>query len=318
MTRENALSVLSSMRKICDALPFRLILDGGTLLGATRNNDFCHDDHRDIDFTTLADWSCIGLLISECSKHCLYENCRFEPTETLTGQVSFARDGIKVDVMFKRLDRGFANWDVRCLGSSYVAHKSVQLDFYVAFTDRPRACIGVIDFDAPNRIQDYLTVRYGNWQRPVLNWDTYKHDGALNQVQPSMYHLGLTFGAFDCFHYGHAMLLRNAMQCCHSLRIGISTDERILKLKGRAPVQPYDTRAQTIRSLTGLDVFPVCMEGKQPHVEEHRPGCLLVGDDWLPAKYDGEGLGVPVLYLPHTPGCHTSNLRRILPEFVTE
>lgn len=50
---------------------------------------------------------------------------------------------------------------------------------------------------------------------------------------------------------------------------------------------------------------------KKKLIEDYQPDVIFVGDDWTPATFSGEGLGVPVVYLPHTDGISSTEIENV-------
>ena len=125
---------------------------------------------------------------------------------------------------------------------------------------------------------------------------------------------GVAFGAFDMFHIGHARLLRRARQACDHLTVAVTDEDYIRRFKGRSPIIPLEQRMEVVAACKWVDAVTVQTNegGKKPILEEHRIDVIFVGDDWTPATFDGEGLGVPVVYLPRTPGVSSSGIREVL------
>lgn len=128
--------------------------------------------------------------------------------------------------------------------------------------------------------------------------------------------VGLTWGVWDMLHVGHTRLLERAAGMVDALLVGVTTDEACLARKGKLPVVPYEQRREMLRAVRWVDgVFPQDeTRTKAWAVARHNPFCLFVADDWTPATYDGEGLGVPVIYLPRTKGVSSSMLREVARE----
>lgn len=122
---------------------------------------------------------------------------------------------------------------------------------------------------------------------------------------------GLAFGVFDLLHVGHIHLLREAKAQCSRLLVGVTTDEYALARKGRAPVIPYRQRCihlETLRPVTATFKQDATFT-KRDAVNAFQPGVIFVGDDWNPGTFDGENLGVPVVYIPRLPEWSTSRIR---------
>lgn len=123
---------------------------------------------------------------------------------------------------------------------------------------------------------------------------------------------GLTFGVFDLLHVGHIHLLREARSQCDRLLVGVTTDECASTRKGRAPVIPFRQRRILLETL-----LPVTATFKQDEtftkrdaVAAFQPDVIFVGDDWNPSTFEGENLGVPVVYIPRLPEWSTTRVRR--------
>jgi len=125
---------------------------------------------------------------------------------------------------------------------------------------------------------------------------------------------GITFGAFEIFHYGHFVLLARAKALCERLIVAVSDDEYVRVIKGHDPAVSFETRAKIIESMRMVDlVIPQSLEfGKKEAIKFYNPDVILVGNDWNKSTFSGEGLGVPVLYLPRTKGISSSLLRESL------
>ena len=126
------------------------------------------------------------------------------------------------------------------------------------------------------------------------------------------YKRGITFGAFEIFHQGHYNLLKNAKAQCEELIVCVSDDEYIKKHKGHIPVILYPLRKEIVRGIKFVDRVDIqCdMATKKNLVYYWEPDVIFVGDDWTPETFGGEGLGVPVVYLPRTKGISSSQLRK--------
>lgn len=128
-----------------------------------------------------------------------------------------------------------------------------------------------------------------------------------------MYARGVAFGAWDLFHEGHVRLLAKARAQCAHLTVAVSTDEYIATRKGRLPVRPLSARMEIVAACRYVDRVAVQSpeRDKAQVVAETGADVIFVGDDWTPETFGGEGLGVPVVYLPYTPGVSSTALREV-------
>lgn len=126
------------------------------------------------------------------------------------------------------------------------------------------------------------------------------------------YKVGLTFGAFDLLHFGHLQLFQQAKKLCEMLIVCVSDDRYIRECKGKKPVIEWGERMALVGALRCVDfVGPQTMEfGKKEAIEKYKATVLFVGDDWTPKTYTGEGLGVPVIYLPYTKGISSTIIKK--------
>lgn len=126
------------------------------------------------------------------------------------------------------------------------------------------------------------------------------------------YQTGITFGAFDPIHYGHIKLLEHAKEQCEYLIVGISSAEYIRKHKHRQERIELHKRIKALKAIRYVDqvVIQNTSEDKKQITFWKNAQVIFVGDDWTPATFTGEGLGVPVVYLPHTKGMSSTQLVR--------
>lgn len=124
------------------------------------------------------------------------------------------------------------------------------------------------------------------------------------------YEIGITFGAFDPLHYGHIKLFERAKEQCERLIVCVSHTDYIKKHKGHWERIPLEERIYSLNALRYVDETDVQseMQDKRFLVAYHKADVIFVGDDWSPDTFTGEGLEVPVVYLPRTPGISSTQL----------
>ena len=125
------------------------------------------------------------------------------------------------------------------------------------------------------------------------------------------YKRGLAFGVFDMFHIGHLNLISDASGRCEELIVIVSDTAYVEKNKGKTPVIDLRERLRIVNAIKGVSDVDIqtISYGKKEAIAEYKPDVLFVGDDWNLHTYSGEGFGVKVVYLRHTPGISSSLLR---------
>ena len=119
-----------------------------------------------------------------------------------------------------------------------------------------------------------------------------------------------TSGCFDIFHYGHLSILRKTKALCNYLVVGVSTDELILKEKGRLPLIPFEERINVLRAISFVDkVIPQIDKNKQHVVDTYKIDAISVGDDWL-GRFPKTSC--PVEYFPYTKSVSSTILKEAL------
>lgn len=136
------------------------------------------------------------------------------------------------------------------------------------------------------------------------------------------YKVGYTTGVYDMFHIGHLNVLKNAKNYCDSLIVGVTTDDVSLKSKGKSPIIPYEERSEIVKSIRYVDrVVPQTgydIESKVNAWEILKFDVMFVGSDWQGTDKWNEietifkQYNVDIVYLPHTDGISSTQLREII------
>ncbi|WP_251358640.1 adenylyltransferase/cytidyltransferase family protein [Kangiella sp. TOML190] len=116
-----------------------------------------------------------------------------------------------------------------------------------------------------------------------------------------------TSGCFDIFHQGHLNILAKSKALCNHLIVGVSTDDLILKEKGRLPVIPFEERISIIKALDIVDeAIPQVDKNKQAIVDTYKIDAISVGDDWK-GRYPKVTCAME--YFPYTPNVSSTILK---------
>lgn len=134
------------------------------------------------------------------------------------------------------------------------------------------------------------------------------------------YKKGYTTGVYDMFHIGHLNVIKNAKEYCDYLVVGVTTDEVSLNQKGKLPVIPYNERSEIVKAIRYVDeVVPQLGYDLDTKIEAWKKlkfDVMFVGSDWQGTDKWNEiekklkQYNVDVVYLPHTDGISSTDLRR--------
>ena len=132
------------------------------------------------------------------------------------------------------------------------------------------------------------------------------------------YDIGYTQGVYDMFHIGHLNLLNHAKELCEYLIVGVNADELVQKYKHRKPVINEIDRAEIVRNIKAVDkVVIVHTLDKLKVLDYYRYDAIFIGDDWKghprweKTKKDLQERNIDLVFLPHTKGVSSSELRPI-------
>lgn len=128
--------------------------------------------------------------------------------------------------------------------------------------------------------------------------------------------IGLTYGTFDLFHYGHLRILKRAKALCDYLVVGVSNDE-FNQGKNKNPNYTYSQRKKIVSAIKYVDkTIPECnfknkWAQKVIDIKKHHVDVIIMGDDWE-GEFDHLRTLCRVVYLPRTPNISTSNTVQLI------
>lgn len=158
------------------------------------------------------------------------------------------------------------------------------------------------------KLFDELFLKYGDTISIVFNNNSMVT--VCNNVSEKKYKIMYTTGCFDIFHYGHLNILSKSKDLCQKLIVGVSTDELILKEKGKLPVIPFLERVKIVESIKYVDmVVPQINKNKQEAIDKYNIDAISVGDDWK-GRYPKTSC--PVEYFTYTPNVSSTILKGLL------
>lgn len=290
-----AKDIMKEAAYIMDALDVNWWLECGALLGIYRDGHLIDHDDPDIDFTVL-----------EPADHPKIEEAFVKEGYTVYAQGEhqqvFQKRGVLVDISFYVLENDDLIMRVHGAG------RAVQP--YSLFNP-----LGEVEFDGrkyptTNDVEAYLEQRYGDWWVPQKEKRPWTEPGEHLVWQPDKVGKVITYGTFDCLHYGHIRLLERAKSLGEHLTVGLSTD-KFNKEKGKESIFTYRQREKDLRNLRCVDdVIPEDSWGqKYKDVVEKDIELLVMGSDWE-GKFDD--VQCRVQYLPRTPGVSSTKIRQAL------
>ncbi len=130
------------------------------------------------------------------------------------------------------------------------------------------------------------------------------------------YRIGYTQGVYDMFHVGHLNLINRAKEYCDRLVVGVNADALVQQYKHKTPVIAQEDRKRIVENIKAVDECVVAETlDKVAMWEKVRFDVIFIGDDWKgdprwkQTEEDLKPYGVRVIYLPHTPGVSSTELR---------
>ncbi len=162
----------------------------------------------------------------------------------------------------------------------------------------------------PNLTHDIkLEKTYSNELLTMLRTDFSLLNSTAIQTDKK-YHRMFTSGCFDIFHQGHLNIMKKTKELCDHLIVGVSTDELIIKSKGRPPLIPFEERISILESNKYVDeVIPQVDKNKQSIVDQYNINAISVGSDWK-GKYPP--VSCDMVYFDYTPNVSSTVLKQKL------
>lgn len=127
------------------------------------------------------------------------------------------------------------------------------------------------------------------------------------------------------FHIGHLNLINAAKQNCDYLIVGVNSDTLVQSYKKKTPIINEVYRAEIVRNLKAVDeCLIVSTLDKEAILREIKFDAVFIGDDWMgnPRWVETEKIlkkhGVDVVFLPHTDGISSTQVRPLFSQKVEE
>ena len=130
------------------------------------------------------------------------------------------------------------------------------------------------------------------------------------------YKIGYTQGVYDMFHIGHLNLINKAKEQCEHFIVGVNSDRLVEEYKHKVPVVKETERAEIVRNIKAVDeCIIVDTLDKIATMKKLHFDAIFIGSDWygnarwMETKEILSGYGVDVVFLPHTEGVSSTDLR---------
>ena len=130
------------------------------------------------------------------------------------------------------------------------------------------------------------------------------------------YRIGYTQGVFDMFHVGHLRLINHAKEYCDTLIVGVNADSLVQEYKHKTTVIREKDRQEIINNLKAVDQCVIVSTLNKVEIwNQYHFDAIFIGDDWkgnarwAQTEVDLAPLGAKVVYLPHTDGISSTELR---------
>ncbi len=124
--------------------------------------------------------------------------------------------------------------------------------------------------------------------------------------------IGITFGSFDLYHYGHALMFEECKQYCDYLIVGVQSDSSIDRPEKNSPIQSHKERLGIVNSIKFVDeVKPYDRESDViTMLKEVNPDVRILGADHQGTEFTGHELDIKCVFNSRDHGYSTSELRR--------
>ena len=131
--------------------------------------------------------------------------------------------------------------------------------------------------------------------------------------------IGYTQGTFDLFHVGHLNLIQHAKQLCDYLIVGVNANKLVEEYKKKTPVVNEADRSEIISAVNCVDECHVVqtLDKMHAHTRFHF-NTIFIGDDWKgnprweQTQIDLRGIGVDLVFLPHTEGISSTAISNLI------
>jgi len=110
--------------------------------------------------------------------------------------------------------------------------------------------------------------------------------------------IGFTCSAFDLFHAGHILMLKEARELCDYLIVGLQVDPSVDRPEKNSPVQTVFERFTQLSACKYVDeIIPYSTEEDLLNLlQTIRIDVRIIGEEYKDKDFTGKHLDIPVFY----------------------
>jgi glycerol-3-phosphate cytidylyltransferase len=110
--------------------------------------------------------------------------------------------------------------------------------------------------------------------------------------------IGFTCSAFDLFHAGHILMLKEAKELCDYLIVGLQVDPSVDRPEKNSPVQTVFERFTQLSACKYVDeIIPYSTEEDLLNLlQTIRIDVRIIGEEYKDKDFTGKDLDIPVFY----------------------
>lgn len=148
-----------------------------------------------------------------------------------------------------------------------------------------------------------------------------ENDSKQAENSSEKYQIGYVAGVFDLFHIGHLNMFKRAKEQCDYLIVGVVTDERTERIKGKKPFIPFEERIELVRSCRYVDEaveIPTDYGDTRDAYQIYHFDCQFSGNDhindphWIAEKKYLEDHGAEMVFFPYTEGTSSTKIKGLI------
>jgi glycerol-3-phosphate cytidylyltransferase len=110
--------------------------------------------------------------------------------------------------------------------------------------------------------------------------------------------IGFTCSAFDLFHAGHILMLKEARELCDYLIVGLQVDPSVDRPEKNSPVQTVFERFTQLSACKYVDeIIPYSTEEDLLNLlQTVKIDVRIIGEEYKDKDFTGKDLDIPVFY----------------------